>query len=449
MNANADTTSTLPTTAQLKAKLYGLTFKNADALARALNGGRPVGFNPLVKFGKAQTGGRPMVHAYGDYILATFNATNIAEAIDGYCDRSRKAREYVQTVKNVPPPPQTSATGITDEAQIQEAYRQQEAEEDTQADETPAHEYPSGSLEAQIVAIVRAEASRTRASVDPATVARITKGLIDAAIAEAMLPRVTHINVTTTDASGQARTAELGVQHVLFPKLLALCGMRIGNGRRANVWLPGPAGSGKTTAAENVARALGMGYGYTGALMDETKVFGYMDANGNYIATEFFKRYTQGGVFLWDEADGSDPMISVMINAAIDGTRAAFPHGMFNRHPDFIFIAAANTFGYGADAKYVGRNRLDAATLNRFIKLEWNYDNALERHIIGDTLAYDRMMHYRGRVNTCGYDMVISTRNGIHHATLRGMGDMFTAKEAEVIAYRDGMTDDQWSQVNR
>ena len=54
---------------------------------------------------------------------------------------------------------------------------------------------------------------------------------------------------------------------------------------------------------------------------------------------------------------------------------------MVKRHPDSIVIAAANTWGKGADREYVGRNQLDAAFLDRFAKLAWDYDQDFELDI--------------------------------------------------------------------
>ena len=55
---------------------------------------------------------------------------------------------------------------------------------------------------------------------------------------------------------------------------------------------------------------------------------------------------------------------------------------MIKRHPDFHFIAAANTYGSGATLDYVGRNPLDAATLNRFVFTPVDYDEKLERAMV-------------------------------------------------------------------
>ena len=49
----------------------------------------------------------------------------------------------------------------------------------------------------------------------------------------------------------------------------------------------------------------------------------------------------------------------------------------------FIPLAAANTFGLGADADYTGRERLDMATLERWRmgRVEINYDHDLQESI--------------------------------------------------------------------
>ena len=54
-----------------------------------------------------------------------------------------------------------------------------------------------------------------------------------------------------------------------------------------NVALVGPAGSGKTTMAENIAQELGLDFYFTGALMHEYKLTGFIDAHGTVVRTPF------------------------------------------------------------------------------------------------------------------------------------------------------------------
>lgn len=54
------------------------------------------------------------------------------------------------------------------------------------------------------------------------------------------------------------------------------------------------------------------------------------------------------------------------------------------RHADLIAVAAGNTYGRGTDRHYVGRNQLDAATLDRFHTFAIDYDESLERLLAGN-----------------------------------------------------------------
>jgi MoxR-like ATPase len=168
-----------------------------------------------------------------------------------------------------------------------------------------------------------------------------------------------------------------GAVHVQFPKLLSAVSQRL------NVMLVGPAGSGKTTAAQKVAEALGLPFYFTGAINSEYKLTGFIDAQGRIVNTAFRKAFIEGGVFLFDEMDGSLPAATLAFNAATANRVFDFPEGMHEAHPDFIAVAAANTYGTGASRQYVGRNQLDAATLDRYAMLEWGYDEALEAAIMG------------------------------------------------------------------
>ena len=61
------------------------------------------------------------------------------------------------------------------------------------------------------------------------------------------------------------------------------------------------------------------------------------------------------------------------------------------RHERSYILAAANTFGRGGDQMYVGRNALDAATLDRFVlsTIHVTYDTALERDLALGSLPAD------------------------------------------------------------
>jgi len=152
---------------------------------------------------------------------------------------------------------------------------------------------------------------------------------------------------------------------------------------RLSPLLVGMAGTGKTHAAEQVSTALGLDF-YSisvGAQTTKTDIMGYMAANGQYVRTHFRDAYENGGVFLMDEIDAGNANVLITINAALSNGLAAFPDAMIKKHDDFVFIASANTFGNGANRQYVGRNQLDAATLDRFAIIEWLIDDDLEKNL--------------------------------------------------------------------
>jgi cobaltochelatase CobS len=145
-----------------------------------------------------------------------------------------------------------------------------------------------------------------------------------------------------------------------------------------NPFLVGPAGSGKTTIAQQVADTLKRKFYAENRVTSEYKLLGYMDATGKYVRTQFREAYEKGGVFLLDEVDASDPDVLTTFNSALANGLCPFPDKLVQAHKDFVALAAGNTFGRGADRQYVGRNQLDAATLDRFVIVEVEYDEVAE-----------------------------------------------------------------------
>lgn len=176
---------------------------------------------------------------------------------------------------------------------------------------------------------------------------------------------------STTTFKGEA------MMHHRFPLLAAAVASNV------NIMLVGPAGSGKTTAAKKCAEALGLDFYGTGAINSEYKLTGFVDAQGRIVSTAFRQAFEFGGLFLFDEYDGSLPGAVLPFNAAMANDWMDFPDKCVKRHPNFRIVAGANTYGTGADRQYVGRNQLDAASLDRFAILEWPYDEALEAALLG------------------------------------------------------------------
>lgn len=173
---------------------------------------------------------------------------------------------------------------------------------------------------------------------------------------------------------------DVGVQHAKFEALLRIVSQRV------NAWLVGPAGSGKTSAAKYVASALGLKFyaKSVGPQTSESSLLGYNDANGRYVRTPLRDAFEHGGVFLLDEVDAGNPGVLVVVNNLTANGSCGFPDdGDVKKHPDFVLIAGANTIGQGADRQYVGRQQIDAATLDRFAFLPWEHDPRIEAAACG------------------------------------------------------------------
>lgn len=162
-----------------------------------------------------------------------------------------------------------------------------------------------------------------------------------------------------------------GVLPAEFERMVKLASKRI------PILLVGPAGCGKTYLAEKLAEALGL----TGSDQSCSEGMSESVFNGRllpigkggafeHVPSPFMQRYETGGIMLLDEIDAGDPNLFTYINKAVANSAYTVDQRwlkpVVKKHKDFVLVAAANTFGNGADAMYVGRNQLDAATLDRF-----------------------------------------------------------------------------------
>lgn len=189
-----------------------------------------------------------------------------------------------------------------------------------------------------------------------------------------------------------------------------------------NILLVGPAGSGKTHLAHQVAEALGREFASISctAGMSESALSGWLIPFGEggkfvFVASDFVRLYENGGVFLFDEVDAADSNTLLFINQALANGSFYLPQRQgatkVKRHADFVCIAAANTFGNGANGTYAGRERLDEAFLDRFRagRNFVDYDKTFERKAVHpELLAWGWAV--RKKINDLRMQRVMSTR---------------------------------------
>lgn len=155
-----------------------------------------------------------------------------------------------------------------------------------------------------------------------------------------------------------------------------------------NVYLYGPAGSGKNTIAEQIAEALGVEFYYQNTLVTKFDVSGYKNAQGEFEETPFYKAWKNGGLFFADELDNSTAEAIIALNAALANGYYTFPNSgeKVAKHPDFYCIAAGNTNGQGATEEYCGRYQMDESSRDRFAFIEIGYNAKIEESICGGHL---------------------------------------------------------------
>lgn len=246
----------------------------------------------------------------------------------------------------------------------------------------------------------------------------------------------TTVTIQTPD---EIRNVPTGLHHKALPLVLKMISAGV------NVLMVGAAGSGKTTIAEQVAQALELDFYFNGALSSEYKLSGFVDAQGRIVSTAFRRAYEFGGVYLFDEIDASMPDALLAFNAALANGHADFPDGSIKRHPNFRCIAAANTYGKGADRVYVGRNQLDGASLDRFCVIDIDYDEKLERALASNDNWVDYVQKIRNAIYKLKIRHIVSPRASLFGAKLLAAG--LSEREVEDAAIWKGLDADSKNKI--
>jgi cobaltochelatase CobS len=278
-------------------------------------------------------------------------------------------------------------------------------------------------LEARIQAMdddARADFASLLASASASTLDAMRDALASeahkAAVKALATMQPTRVEITRPDMP----SIPLGLAHCQVPRLIRY----LASG--GNVYLYGPAGSGKTTVCDQVAKAFGVKPYYAAKISDEFQLLGFMTPGKDgpiCVRTAMREAYEFGGVLLWDEFDASDANAVAAMNMATANKICQFPDALVHMHPDFKLIAAGNTALTGATEEYQGRNQQDGAAVDRFDFLRFDYDLDLERAIApnADWCAYVQAV--RDAVAAHGLKHLVTPRATLRGAALLASGD--------------------------
>ena len=189
----------------------------------------------------------------------------------------------------------------------------------------------------------------------------------------------TVINITV---NGETRQAQIkGIVNPKFARIMKY----LANGE--NVYMYGPAGTGKNVTAKQCAEALDMPIFYNNTIYTKYDLCGYMDANGQYVPTTFYNfMKAPKGLYFMDEYDNSQSSALVCFNDVLEDKKYTFPNGeTLYLDENHKIIAAGNTNGQGATEEYNDRYVIDESNRSRFMFVPVTYDSAVEKSIVGES----------------------------------------------------------------
>lgn len=244
---------------------------------------------------------------------------------------------------------------------------------------SPTPQPASGTgLDAVLSALIRAEIAAAQPN-GPAVDADTLAALVRDAVEKYGTREV----VISVDRGDGEPPVKLDSEHYLYPRLLKL--LRAG----FSVYLWGPAGSGKTTAALRAARLL---YPERTSEIDtldagtfKSAVLGFKDASGAFQGTAFTRCYSQGGAYIADEVDNAPAGVQTLFNSALANGHAPTAAGMVARADDFVFVGTGNTPGRPSPA-FPDRKLMSAAFKDRLYFMFWPLDPNIERRACGRSL---------------------------------------------------------------
>ncbi len=249
-----------------------------------------------------------------------------------------------------------------------------------------------------------------------------------------------------------------GIYHHAMPDLM----FNIING--IHTYLPGPPGSGKTHSAIQVIKALGGIYRAIsfGPNTPESRLTGGMTADGRFFEPALLELIRSSianpdvvhGMIL-DEMDNGHGGIQATLNMILANREMTAPNGdhlVVGRN--LVFLACANTYGTGPTAEFAGRNKLDAATLDRFNYLPWDTDEGVETALVHSILTdptvanawLDIWRTARKNAADHGLKVFVTMRGAVSAAEAIAAGRDMEKALMMTLGYK--IPADQWKKMN-
>lgn len=162
--------------------------------------------------------------------------------------------------------------------------------------------------------------------------------------------------------------------HYLAARVIRLAGAGI------HTYLWGPAGSGKTTMALQIAHAIGLVNSELDTLDQTTpksSILGYRTPTGAPVETSFTRTYANGQGYIADETDNAPAQVQTLFNSALANGHAPTAWGPVKRGDGFVFLGTGNTPGRPTPA-FPDRRPMSPAFMDRLYFVHVPIDPAIE-----------------------------------------------------------------------
>jgi len=208
----------------------------------------------------------------------------------------------------------------------------------------------------------------------------------------------------------------------------------------ANVMMTGGPGVGKTTVADQVARALGLRHvvATMKPLPQDHELLGFVSpVTGQVVTGQVRELYESGGVLTLDEFDTAHPATPPTLNMLLAQDYYDFPKDgggsvRVRKHKDFRVLATGNTYGGGGSLEFAGTTRMNTATLDRFTFFHVGIDPKLEDaicrsiHPVHGPAIVSAVRKARANVDKYALKVFVTPRTSIDATKMMVAGDTMT-----------------------
>jgi len=191
--------------------------------------------------------------------------------------------------------------------------------------------------------------------------------------ADRFRPRVIEVKIPERVESVRIEGA-----HYLLPRLINVMAAGL------PVYLWGPAGGGKSTAALQAATALQRSHELD--TLDpstfRSMVQGYCTPTGEPVHTSFTRAWVNGHVYIAEECDNAPGHVQTLFNTALANGHAPLAWGNAARKDGFGFVANGNTPGRPTQ-EFPDRRPMSGAFRDRMYFIHWPIDPSIECRAAG------------------------------------------------------------------